>query len=174
MPDFQLKSMTAPMSAVTEVIMKAHAQPGRLDGSVLHLLHRAGQHAEGIFIEESPEDALTPRQYAILLAVDTTPDISQTALVGETGIDRSTLADVVARLVTKGLLLRKRTRADARTNALKLSPKGRDALEAVHPSALRADERILAALNPQQRAVLIEALQQIVQSLKAEPGATDE
>ncbi len=152
--------------------MTTKALAGRLDGSILHLLHRAGQQAEGVFIAESPEDALTPRQYAILLAVETTPEISQTGLVEDTGIDRSTLADVVARLVTKGLLLRKRTKSDARTNALKLSPKGRDALEAVHPAALRADERILAALTPSQRADLIEALQQIVQSLKSQPIST--
>jgi MarR family transcriptional regulator, temperature-dependent positive regulator of motility len=138
----------------------------RLDGSILHLLHRAGQQAEGVFIVECPPDALTPRQYAVLLAVDNNPEISQTGLVEETGIDRSTLADVVARLAKKGLISRERTRTDARTNALRLTPEGRTALETVHPAALKTDDRILTALKPEQRAELIQALQQIVQSLK--------
>jgi MarR family transcriptional regulator, temperature-dependent positive regulator of motility len=151
--------------------MRATTRTGRLDGSILHLLHRAGQQAEGVFIVESPPEALTPRQYAILFAVENNPDISQTGLVEETGIDRSTLADVVSRLVNKGLLARKRTKTDARTNALRLTPEGRTALEAVHPAAVRTDERILAALKPEQRADLLEALHQIVQSLKvAAPG----
>ena len=90
--------------------MRANTRTSRLDGSILHLLHRAGQQAEGVFIVECPPDALTPRQYAVLLAVDNNPEISQTGLVEETGIDRSTLADVVARLVKKGLISRERTR----------------------------------------------------------------
>lgn len=145
--------------------MTAHARTSRLEGSVLHLLHRAGQKAEGVFTVECPPDALTPRQYAVLLAVDNNPEISQTRLVEETGIDRSTLANVVARLVSKGLLNRKRTRSDGRTNALQLSVNGHNALRAVHPGALRTDERVLAALSPLQRRELMQALQQIVRSL---------
>ncbi len=46
--------------------------------------------------------------------------LSQTDIVNLTGIDRSTLADIVRRLVKKGLLQRRRTKQDARAAAQRL------------------------------------------------------
>ena len=85
-----------------------------------------------------------PRQYAILASVSQNPDISQTGLVEQTGVDRSTLADIVRRLVKKGLLQRKRTRRDARMYAVRLTAKGQSALGAVKPAAARVDQRMLS------------------------------
>jgi len=99
--------------------MKNNHRSGSLDVSALHLLHRAGQCAEVLFTNETGKADLTPRQYAILASVSQNPDVSQTGLVEQTGVDRSTLADIVRRLVKKGLLQRKRTRRDARMYAFK-------------------------------------------------------
>ena len=104
--------------------MKNNHRSGTLDVSALHLLHRAGQCAEVLFTNETGKADLTPRQYAILTSVAQNPDISQTGLVEQTGVDRSTLADIVRRLVKKGLLQRKRTRRDARMYAVRLTSKG--------------------------------------------------
>ena len=104
--------------------MKTNHRSGPLDVSALHLLHRAGQCAEVLFTNEAGKTDLTPRQYAILASVHQQPDISQTGLVEQTGVDRSTLADIVRRLVKKGLLQRKRTRRDARMYAVRLTPEG--------------------------------------------------
>jgi DNA-binding MarR family transcriptional regulator len=41
---------------------------------------------------------LTPRQLAVLVTVANNEGLSQTGLVDRTGIDRSTLADIVRRL----------------------------------------------------------------------------
>ena len=84
----------------------------RLDRSALHLLHRASQCATELF-ESSQLGDLTPRQYALLLTVDANKGLSQTQLVELTLVDRSTIADVVRRLVKKGLLRRQRSRWDA-------------------------------------------------------------
>lgn len=108
---------------------------------------------------------LTPRQYAVLTCVSHNPDISQTGLVEQTGVDRSTLADIVRRLVKKGLLQRKRTRRDARMYAVRLTAKGQAALGAAKPVASRVDQRILSALKTDQRGDFIEALGEIVKSL---------
>jgi hypothetical protein len=72
--------------------MKNNHRSGALDVSALHLLHRAGQCAEVLFTNETGKADLTPRQYAILASVAQNPDISQTGLVEQTGVDRSTLA----------------------------------------------------------------------------------
>ena len=87
---------------------------GDLKASVLHLLHRAGQAADEIFAKEMGRSDLTPRQYAVLVVLAAHENSSQTDIVNATGIDRSTLADIVKRLVDRGLLARRRSKLDAR------------------------------------------------------------
>ena len=67
---------------------------------------------------------LTPRQFAVLVTVSQNEGLSQTHLVERTGIDRSTLADIVRRMLKKGLLQRRRTKEDARAYAVKLTEEG--------------------------------------------------
>ncbi|MEZ5853842.1 MAG: helix-turn-helix domain-containing protein [Hyphomicrobiaceae bacterium] len=66
-----------------------------------HLLHRAGQKAAEVFAVKAG-GKLTPRQYAVMAAIAGTSRASQTDLVMITGVDRSTLADIVKRLVQRG------------------------------------------------------------------------
>ena len=137
----------------------------KLDRSPIHLLHRAGQCAGDIFLSEMIDSGLTPRQYAVLLTVSENEGLSQTQLVEKTGIDRSTLADVVRRMLKKGLLQRRRTREDARAYAVKVTDEGRQVLKAADPIAKRVDERLLCALPVQQRERFLHDLRAIVQSL---------
>ncbi|MBY0560710.1 MarR family transcriptional regulator [Hyphomicrobium sp.] len=137
----------------------------RLERSPLHLLHRAGQCAAEIFQSELGEDDLTPRQYAILLTVANNEGVSQTQLVELTGIDRSTLADVVRRMLKKGLLQRRRTRDDARAYAVKVTDEGAKVLKARDPLARKVDERILSGLPAAQRDRFLQDLGAIIQTL---------
>ncbi len=118
-----------------------------------------------MFQVELGSDELTPRQYAILLTVAQNEGLSQTQLVELTGIDRSTLADVVRRMLKKGLLQRRRTRDDARAYAVKLTDEGTRVLKTHDPMARRVDERILASLPAQQRDRFMQDLSAIVEAL---------
>jgi len=138
---------------------------GRLARSPIHLLHRAGQCAGEIFLIEMGSGEITPRQYTVLVTVSLNEGLSQTDLVEQTGIDRSTLADIVRRMLKKGLLLRRRTKADARAYAIRLTEEGWRALKAADPVAKRVDERILAALPGQQRDRFVQDLNTIVRAL---------
>lgn len=70
--------------------------------SPMHLLHRTHQAVGQLFVTGMQTNDLTPRQLAVLVAVAENEGLSQTDLVERTGIDRSTLADVVKRLKGKG------------------------------------------------------------------------
>lgn len=109
---------------------------------------------------------LTPRQFAVLLTVSQNEGLSQTDLVLLTGIDRSTLADIVRRMLKKGLLQRRRTREDARAYAVKLTDEGARILAAAQPKVEAVDDRILRALSPDQQATLVDDLKKIVESLQ--------
>lgn len=122
-----------------------------LERSPSHLLHRALQLALDIYAEETGPDAVTQRQYAVLAAVAAHEGLTQTDLVRSTGIDRSTLADLVARMIGKNLLARQRSTADARANTVSLTDAGRAALELARPKVAAADARILKLLPTRKR-----------------------
>ena len=81
-----------------------------LDEFVVHLLHRVSQRADDTFGKEVSDADLTPRQFAVLFAAAESENPSQTDLVVATGIDRSTVAEMIRRMAKKGLLQRRRSR----------------------------------------------------------------
>ncbi len=125
----------------------AGARSDSVDKSVIHLLHRASQRASEIFAQETRDFDLTARQYAVITTVAHHEGLSQTDLVRITGIDRSTLADVVQRLLKRGVIQRERTMQDGRTYAVSLSQEGRELLESIKPYARRADRLVLSCLG---------------------------
>jgi len=137
----------------------------QLEQSPIHLLHRAGQCAGDVFQSEMRTEDLTPRQYAVLVAVAENEGLSQTNLVEMTGIDRSTLADIIRRMLKKGLVQRRRTKEDARAYAVKLTEEGRRILRSAEPMARRVDDRILQALPAAQRDRFLTDLNTIVDAL---------
>lgn len=146
--------------------MSTAGEVRNLNKSPFHLLKRAGQFAADLYADEVGSRGLTHRQFAVLLTVAQNEGLSQTDLVERTGIDRSTLADLVGRLLKKGLLQRKRTKEDARANAIRLSAAGRRALMATQPGAATADKRLLNLLPTDQRKEFLAALGVISEALE--------
>ena len=146
-----------------------------LERSPSHLLHRALQLALDIYTVETGPVSITQRQYAVLAAVAANEGLSQTELVRTTGIDRSTLADLVGRMIAKGYLERERSAEDARANTVKLGQAGREVLEAVAPRVAAADQRILGLLGGKKRDPFIEALRRLAKAGEATvlPAAPD-
>ena len=140
---------------------KAARRVGPLGASPSHLMHRALQLALDIYAEECGADGLTQRQFAVLEAASLKAGLTQTELVRMTGIDRSTLADLVTRMTAKGLLERERSTLDARAKAVRLSPEGAARLEAARPQVEAADKRILSLLPKGQREVFLAQLAEL-------------
>lgn len=119
------------------------AKVSALERSPSHLLHKALQAALDLYAAEFGPGSITQRQYAVLAAAADHDGATQTELVGVTGIDRSTLADMVARLINKGLLERQRAEHDARANLVRLTEVGRLALEEARPKMAAVDAKFL-------------------------------
>jgi DNA-binding MarR family transcriptional regulator len=136
---------------------KARLEADGLAASPTHLLHRALQLALDLHAE-SGRGEITQRQYTVLAAAAAAEGQTQNDLVRATGIDRSTLADLVARMLAKGLLERQRSATDARANTVRLSDAGRQALDASAGPAAQADERLLSYLPAKKREAFIKSL----------------
>jgi DNA-binding MarR family transcriptional regulator len=145
-----------------------------LTESPSHLLHRAQQFAADRFTAEMDGEAITQRQFAVLSAVASNEGLTQTDLVRATGIDRSTLAELVARMARRKLLARTRAEADARANVVSLTAEGRKILNTALPRVAKADGAILDALPKNKRGAFLDTLQRIAKSLdEAEPAKPD-
>jgi len=144
---------------------------GALGGSPSHLMHRVLQLALDIYSEEAGPDGLTQRQFAVLEAVSQKSGLTQTDLVRATGIDRSTLADLVSRMTTKGLLAREQSSIDARAKTVSLSGPGQAALDAARPKVETADKRIMALLPKGQRESFLAQLAELAAAADAAPDA---
>ena len=136
-----------------------------LETSLTHLLHRAGQCATDAFQRFAGDQPVTARQFAVLMAVARMDGASQMDVVKMTGIDRSTLADMVARMLVKGLLERQRSKLDGRAYALSLTAEGRAVLDRSIPAASRADAFLLSTLDTVQRDQLVTVLDKLLQSV---------
>jgi DNA-binding MarR family transcriptional regulator len=151
-----------------------HAADAGLDRSPSHLLHRALQLALDIYAEEAGASALTQRQFAVLSAVQAKEGCTQSELVRATGIDRSTLAELVARLIGKNLLARERSTLDARANTVRLTDEGRTAVAEAAPRVAAADARILALMPGARRDAFLKTLRDMARAAgKSEAGESE-
>lgn len=129
-----------------------------LDSVAGHLIRRCQQRAVDLFIDEVGQDGPNPRQFAVLISVFQNPGLSQTALVEASGIDRSTLTEVLRRMIDRDMISRSRTAADQRANALFLTESGRVMLESAFEAAERAQRRILEPVPETEREAAINIL----------------
>ena len=141
-----------------------------LAGTPSHLLRRCNQYFGDLFAQESRDKDLTKQQYLVLTALDQNDGASQTALVEVTGIDRSTLAEMVRRMLTRGLLSRSRTQSDGRANEITITQTGRRTLRTARLAAERAERGLLDALPPAERSRFVKSLALIAAAAEQSGG----
>lgn len=148
---------------------KSAKSASALERSPSHLLHRAVQLALDVYADELGPGAITQRQFAVLAAAAEHDGATQTDLVRLTGIDRSTMAEMAARLIAKGLLERRRSSFDARANAVSLSPAGLAVLEEARPKMAAADARLLKLISGGgRRQTFVGLLQDLIAGAEAQ------
>jgi DNA-binding MarR family transcriptional regulator len=126
------------------------------------LIRRLHQIHLSLFAEECATFKVTPVQYSILTAVAAQPGLEQAALAQEVGVDRATLANVVARLAKRGLVRRVQGRNDRRLKHVFPTAACERLLERMDGPARRAHERTIDALDRRRRADFLKALAHLV------------
>lgn len=141
-------------------------EEGGFDGLALkdtpgHLIRRAQQRHQDIFAEEVGPKGPTSRQFAVMLVICQRPGLTQTELVEATGVDRSTIGDMLDRLTKRGLIERRPVERDGRANSLWATAAGRRMVKAAMPGVARTQVRILAAVPPALHATALEILRKL-------------
>ena len=137
-------------------------QESQLDRSPLHLLHRVHQRATELFQEKMAGINLTARQYVVLVTAAQHDGASQQDIIDATGIDRSTISQIMQTMLRKGLIKRKRTKEDARAYAITVTEHGRDILKASETIVTGVDEALIGALPATRAKTFIENLRSII------------
>lgn len=141
--------------------------------SLTNQIHRISQIIENHYAQVAPSE-LTARQVAVLEAISRLPSPSQTAVVEETGIDRSTLAEMVRRLVHRGFVIRKRSKDDARAYVLQISGTGLAALKAGRAAREKAEQKFLKSrLAPADQAQITRILGYLTRDLAQDAIAAE-
>ena len=130
--------------------------------NLLALLHRVNQIAAERFAATVGDSSITVRQVQILAAISANPGAAQTDLVDATGIDRSTMADIMRRLSQRKWIERQRTKRDQRAYSVRLTDTGRRELAARLPALEMAEKSLLVGLGPQQKTELLALLERMV------------
>jgi DNA-binding MarR family transcriptional regulator len=131
-----------------------------------HLLRRAQQvHTE---LWATRVDGLTGPQYATLVAIAGWDDVDQRRAGQLASLDKSTVAEVVRRLVDKGWVRRARDPADRRRHLLTLTDGSLERLAEVTEAARSVQRDILAVLQPADRPQFIEWLGRVARIEEAD------
>jgi Transcriptional regulators len=149
---------------VTELIDNRHraeeAGPMlRLHEAAGHLIRRAQQRHTTLWTRQFADDLdVTGPQYALISAIAVGEGIDQRTAGERASLDKSSTADVVARLEGRGWLLLARDPDDGRRKVLRLTPLARAALTEVTRRAQLVQEQLLEAVPARQRKSFVDAL----------------
>jgi DNA-binding MarR family transcriptional regulator len=137
-----------------------------------HLMRRALQVMNVLWSEEVSHTITSP-QFAALNALHAEPNIDQRTLGALISLDRSTMAEVVARLSTRGLIRSERHASDGRRKTIKLTAKGQRTLQQLIPRTHVMTGRLVGALGGEEQDELLRLLTAVVRSneiYKTVPG----
>jgi MarR family transcriptional regulator, lower aerobic nicotinate degradation pathway regulator len=125
-----------------------------------HLLRRAEQ-VHGLLWSHHILGLLTPTQYALLCCLAWRPATDQTAAGELASLDKSSTADIVARLRRRNWLLDTRDPTDRRRKLLVLTRQAYDALAEVTPAVQIVQRRLLEPLSPAEQDQAVNLLRRI-------------
>ncbi|MDW6062953.1 MarR family transcriptional regulator [Streptomyces sp. FXJ1.4098] len=125
-----------------------------------HLARRL-QQAHSLLWGAMVSEETTSPQFAVLNALVEKPDIDQRTLSEHVHLDRSTIADLVARLARRGLVERVRDPRDGRRNVLKLTDEGVRVHRKLVTRTARMNRVFLAPLDEGERETLLRLIARV-------------
>jgi DNA-binding MarR family transcriptional regulator len=130
-----------------------HDTPEALSKFTGSLVRRAQQRHVAVWLSEVSAE-ITSVQYAALEILQQAPGINQRQLGDELDVDRSTIADLTARMVRNGLIERSDDPDDKRSYVLFLTAAGKKQLAILRPRVEEVERILTAKLTSRESAEL--------------------
>jgi DNA-binding MarR family transcriptional regulator len=153
----------------------APGSPGGMSGLVeragfVYLLVQLGHRAARLFSEQLAPLGLEPRHAGMLVRLGENEGRSQQAIGELIGLNPTRMVFLVAELEQRGLVERRRSDADRRSNALYLTDAGREALSKIGTAVAAQRARLGYSLSTVER----DQLTGLLQRLADEQGITEQ
>lgn len=148
------------MSTLDDDAGTQNAQLYRLDVQVGFLLRKVQQRHLAIFSDQMGDD-LTPMQFAAMAKLYEVGPCSQNSLGRQTAMDVATIKGVVMRLKARGLVDKTNSPDDRRMHLVALTPKGRDLVERLFPTARAISNHTLEPLTAEERRTFTNLLRKL-------------
>jgi DNA-binding MarR family transcriptional regulator len=113
------------------------------------------------FAEQVGSSQVTPGQFGVLALIQANPGLNQSELGEAMGIDRSTVVAVIDRLEARGIVERRPSPHDRRSNALRLSAAGETLFVEVRELVKAHDRDLARDLSADEQAKLLSLLSRI-------------
>jgi DNA-binding MarR family transcriptional regulator len=143
-----------------------------LDRYTGHLYRRAQQLHAALWSREV-SDETTSVQFAALAVIDAEHEPSQRDLGAALDLDRSTIADLVARMTRRGLVERTRHGGDRRRYVLTLTAAGRAELAALRPRVEGIELPLTTGLGEREREELRRLLRVVLEESSRRDASGD-
>lgn len=133
-----------------------------LDSAFGFLFRRLNSLATALFAEMTGQTEITPMQMGVLLTVRQAGLISLRELARKMRVDRSTLQEVVKRMVDKGLLSRRSPANDKRSHELWLAADGIELVRTCFPAVEKLQGRLLEGVPKEEAETTLRCLKFIL------------
>lgn len=140
---------------------KQNTNIGPLNDLMTYHLRRAQVLAFNNFTDAMSETQVTPGQFGVLTLIASNKGMSQSAVARALGVERSTMVAVIDGLQNRGLVIRKPSPTDRRSNALELSDKGQETYECGLALAKEGDRKTTSALSEEEAVQLVTLLRKL-------------
>ncbi|WP_120509520.1 MarR family winged helix-turn-helix transcriptional regulator [Rahnella bruchi] len=134
----------------------------QLRQEAFHIMRKVFQQHTARWQQCIPE--LTKPQYAVMRSVAENPGIEQVQLTGVAISSKATLAEMLSRLESRGLLVRQADPADKRRRFITLTAEGNAVLANTQPVSQQVDTEFLARLSPDDQQHLVRLLRQMLET----------
>ena len=124
-----------------------------------YLVRRLDSRAAALYETHTGQSALTTRQFGLLKIVHDVGPVRQSELAGLLDLDRSTLGEMLNRMVDRRLVVRRAARGDRRTSEIDITEAGRSALMGTVRGAVEAQVAFLDPLPGYLRPVFMRCLE---------------
>ncbi|MEU5576377.1 MarR family transcriptional regulator [Streptomyces huasconensis] len=136
-----------------------------------HLARRL-QQAHHLLWNTMVSEEITSPQFAVLNALVAEPGLDQRTVGERVGLDRSTIAEVISRLIRRELLDKVRDPQDGRRYLLHLTDEGRNTHRRLTVRTARMNQVFLAPLSTEEQSLFFDLTRRVADAAESlrDPG----
>ncbi|MBX9844425.1 MAG: MarR family transcriptional regulator [Xanthobacteraceae bacterium] len=130
-----------------------------------HLIRMVRERSVAAFVAVSGSDEVSVQQLRVLVALyQKGRPVFQTELGEASGIDRSTIGEMIHRMVRRGLVRRRIPNDNRRARELTITPAGEKIMHQLLPKLVEANELVLAPLTDAERDTFVGLMRKLCQA----------